>query len=250
MRTCSPGYTARRDKGLWFRARLVRRMRLTARRVWQGIEQGADMTILKKLRLHEGSGCMSHPNMPRVYLAAPQTAQSILVRFQVRHLLIILLGACAAVATLSSTASEDPSVFLEQVRCVGGPYGLRLPKSLPQVLALGQIQREEVRGVERWKAYTATRKYVFYAGLTLGLVAFSNEPERYLVSFAEVSSPKWNRVSPFGIGESVASVQAKLGTAAAKDSALKSSYASESDSVRFQASVGKVVKVAYECYTG
>lgn len=40
------------------------------------------MAILKKLRLHEGSGRTDHPNHAAVYLAAPQTARSTLRRLQ------------------------------------------------------------------------------------------------------------------------------------------------------------------------
>ena len=117
-------------------------------------------------------------------------------------------------------------------------------------MKLGHVEREEVNEVEKWEGYTATRKYVYFSGLTLGLVVFSNDPNRYMVSFAEVTGPQWSQVAPFHVGESLQSIQHKLGSAAANDPELKASYGSESDSIRFESAEGKIKKVTYACYTG
>jgi len=139
---------------------------------------------------------------------------------------------------------------MEQVDCQGGSFGLRLPRRLPEVMKLGPVKREEVREVEKWEGYTATRKYVYFAGFTLGLVTFSNDPNRYMVSFAEITDPRWTRVAPFSVGESVDSARGKLGAPAANDPELKATYGSEGGDISFQSSGGKITKITYGCYTG
>lgn len=149
-----------------------------------------------------------------------------------------------------ATELEAPSIYLEPVRCVGGPFGLKLPGTLPALLALSKVQREEVNEVERWEGYSATRKYLYLDGLTLGVITFSNDPNRYILTFAEISNPAWNRLLPFKIGRTSVESQSKLGTAAANDPLLRSSYGGDGDSVRFQVSGGKIRRVSYACYSG
>lgn len=156
-----------------------------------------------------------------------------------------------AVALASSVGSaESPSVYIEPVSCDGGSFGLRLPPRLPEVMKLGSIAREEVQEVEKWDGYTTTRKFIEFSGFTLGLVTFSNDPNRYMVSFAEITSPRWSRIAPFRVGESLQSVRRKLGSAAATDPELKAKYGSEADDVSFQYARGKITKIVYACYTG
>lgn len=156
-----------------------------------------------------------------------------------------------AIALASSVGrAESPSVYADQVSCEGGPFGLRLPPRLPEVMKLGSIAREEVQEVEKWDGYATTRKYIELPGFTLGLVTFSNDLNRYIVSFAEITSPRWSHIASFRVGESVKSVRRKLGSSAASDPELKAKYGSEAGDVSFQYDRGKITKVTYACYTG
>lgn len=156
----------------------------------------------------------------------------------------------AIVLVSSVTRAESPSVYVEQVSCEGGPFGLRLPPHLPEVMKLGSIAREEIQQIEKWDGYSTTRKYIEFSGFTLGLVTFSNDPNRYMVSFAEITSSRWSHIAPFRVGESVKSVRRKLGSSAASDPELKAKYGSEGGDVSFQYAHGKITKVVYACYTG
>jgi len=117
-------------------------------------------------------------------------------------------------------------------------------------MKLGSVEREEVHEVEKWDGYTATRKYVYFSGFTLGLVTFSNDPNRYMVSFAEITYPRWSHVAPFHVGESISSARRKLGAPTANDPELKATYGSEGGDISFQNSDGKITKITYACYTG
>lgn len=115
---------------------------------------------------------------------------------------------------------------------------------------LGPIAREEVIEVEQWEGYTATRKHVYFPGLTLGLVIFSNDPDRYMVSFAEISSPQWAHIAPFHVGESAVSARRKIGTSADNDPNLKATYGSEAGELNFETSNSRITGITYTCYTG
>jgi len=157
---------------------------------------------------------------------------------------------CLVHAVSQAGAAGNPEVFVEGLACNGGAHGLRLPATLPELMRLGRVQQETVQGTERWEGYTATRKTVSFQGLVLGIVTFSNQADRYMLSSAEISSASWQKLSPYVVGQPVKTVRSVLGAAAADDEQLRSTYTGESDSIRFETTGGKVSKVVYQCYTG
>jgi hypothetical protein len=162
--------------------------------------------------------------------------------------LVALSGALNLLPGISSAAPE--SVYVQSVQCVGGRYGLALPTDARKIRTLGRVQREEIDEVEQGDGYTATRKTIHFAGLRLGVVEFSNDPSRLMVTFADLTSPEWNRISPFKLRKPVSDARALLGEAASNDPELKKSYESESDGVQIQSSNGVVMGVSYSCYSG
>jgi len=166
---------------------------------------------------------------------------------------------CAIAATVLLVAfpafcfagqAGEPEYFLEGMRCLGGPFGLRLPSTLPELLAMAPVLSEQVLQVEQWEGYKAIRKTVRFAGLTLGLVTFSNDPKRYALASAEIRSQDWLRIAPFGVGQGTGVVRKRLGRVAEDDLDLRSIYSGENESVRFQSRSGRVTAVIYECYIG
>ena len=128
------------------------------------------------------------------------------------NLLIALL-----VVVLSGVASAaDQTVYVDSASCIGAPFGLRLPASMRNVYLIGKIQKNTVAEVDKWENYSATRRTIHFSGLVLGVVTFSNDPDRYLLSYAEVSDARWNRLSSFPIGSSMSTVRQLLGPAAKK----------------------------------
>lgn len=163
---------------------------------------------------------------------------------------LVLMAVLAAVFMRPGKQSPVAGVYTEQLSCYGPPLGLQLPKHLPDVMKLGPVDKEDVRQVEQWEGYTATRKLVYFPGLVLGLVTFSNDPNRYMVGFAEISDTRWKKLAAFHVGESLESARRKLGPAAANDPELLVSYGGESDEIRFENYRGKLTKITYACYTG
>ena len=127
---------------------------------------------------------------------------------------------------------------------------MTLPVDARQIRSMAPLIREAVSEVERWDGYTATRRTLYFDGLELGLVEFSNGPSRVMVTHAEITSPKWNRLLPFKIRQPISAARDVLGDHAKDDAVLVRSYASESDSVQFRTSGGSVVGVSYSCYSG
>ena len=117
-------------------------------------------------------------------------------------------------------------------------------------MKLAPAKRVAVLEVEKWEGYTTTRKYVYFEGLTIGLVTFSNDRNRYMVSFAEITDPRWTRISPFKVGETTVSARKKIGSPAGKDPSLKLHYGSEGGDIYFEIVGGRIRKITYDCYTG
>jgi hypothetical protein len=149
-----------------------------------------------------------------------------------------------------SSLAQSESTFVQSIQCVGGPFGLSLPSDARTLRRLGKVLREEVSEVEEGDGYKAIRKTIHFEGMSLGVVEFTNDASRLMVTFADITSPQWNRIIPFKLRKPVAEARAVLGSVAGKDPDLKKSYASESDSVQFQSSNGVLVGVSYSCYSG
>lgn len=149
----------------------------------------------------------------------------------------------------TALAQAQPG-YLPEFACLMPPFGLRLPPHLPDLMQIAPVRDVEILEVEKWDTYTTTRKYVHFPGLTLGLVTFSNDPTRYMVSLAEISDARWAEISHFKVGDSTASARRKIGSSAAGDPDLKSDYGSEGGDVRFESLNGKITKIIFRCYTG
>ena len=160
----------------------------------------------------------------------------------------ILLLAVSGNAS-AGVAGKAPR-YVEDVQCQAGPFGLHLPMTLPQVMALGPIIRQVDGDVEQAPGYTATRRYVDFNGLALDLIVFSNDPDRYMLVYAMASLPRWGALLPFPVGSPAAAVRAALGSHSKGDPSLRATYGGDTDSMKFKVAKGKIVEVSYECYTG
>ena len=150
----------------------------------------------------------------------------------------------------ATVLAQAQSGYLPEFGCQTPPFGLRLPMHLQGVMNLSPVKHVEILETEKWEGYTTTRKYVHFQGLTLGLITFSNDRERYMVSRAEITDVRWAEISPFRVGEYTSTVQRKFGLPADSDPDLKSSYGSEGGDLRFESADRKITKIIYDCYTG
>ncbi|MCV2351200.1 hypothetical protein [Paucibacter sp. Y2R2-4] len=160
-------------------------------------------------------------------------------------LLAMLLSLAASVSALA-----QESVYVEAVRCVGGPFGMKLPADARKLRLMAPLLREAIAEVERWDGYTATRKTLYFEGLEIGVVEFSNDAAKLMVTHADIASPKWNHLLPFKIHQSISSARAVLGASATDDARLSRSYDSDGDSLQFRTSGALLVGISYSCYSG
>ena len=157
-----------------------------------------------------------------------------------------------AVTALLPIASEaEPQhIYIEQFSCETGPFSLRLPQKLPKLMKLGMVKHQTINTVEKWDGYTTTDRTVFFPDLTIGLVTFSNDSNRYMLSFVEIAGSQWSSIAPFQIGELVSSVREKLGKPASGDSNLGATYAGDAETISFLKAHRRITKITYQCYTG
>ena len=163
---------------------------------------------------------------------------------------ICAFPAIALWAAAGSVTAQESSVFVDGIQCVGGRFGLTMPSDLRTLKKLGRILREEVSEVEQWDNYKATRKVIHFEGMAVGLIEFSNDPARLIVTAADLTSPTWNRISPLKLRLPVSEAALVLGEHAQSDPDLLRTYQSENDSVKIHATNGIVTRVSYACYSG
>ena len=172
-----------------------------------------------------------------------------------RGRLFALAAALAAAAISPAIANQagpagDPEYFVEGLRCLEGKHSLQLPKTLPALRNLAPVLKVEDLGVERWQGYTTIHRRIRFAGLTVGVVAYSNDANRYSLERVEIRGAQWARIAPFAVGETIESVRGKLGEIAVDDVTLRSIYSGENESLHFETKSGKVSAIIYQCYTG
>lgn len=160
----------------------------------------------------------------------------------------LILAALCTAAKANDPAKREG--YIEQFLCNSGKFGLRLPPDVRALFQLGPILQQANGEVEQEEGYTATRTYVMFSGLELGFIVFSNDPSRYMISYAEVTSPNWQIAGPFRVGNTAKAAQDALGPVAQNDCDLKRSYGSEAGTVSFEQLAGKITKIRYDCYTG
>ncbi|QPF75137.1 hypothetical protein G8A07_20935 [Roseateles sp. DAIF2] len=160
------------------------------------------------------------------------------------------LATLAASLICAGAYAQDESVYVQTLSCVGGPWGLKLPGDARKLRKLGGLLREQAFEVEHWEDYTATRKTLYFDGLELGIIEFSNDPARFMITYADLRSSRWNHLTRFKLGQPVALARNTLGASARNDKGLVKTYASESDSLQFGVSGEVVTRVSYSCYSG
>jgi hypothetical protein len=162
---------------------------------------------------------------------------------------IPLLLALLAPAICASAPAQD-SVYVESIKCVGGHYGLKLPADAAHIRAIGKLLHEEISEVEHWNDDTVTRTTLYFDGLELGIAVSSNDPVRWLITRAIVTSPIWNHIMPFRIAQPVSVARKVLGKSAKGDKDLSRTYGSEAGGLQFRTSAGTVTAITYSCYSG
>ena len=155
--------------------------------------------------------------------------------------LFILLS----IAALPAWARGNISHFIEQVSCDSGPYALKLPKSYAELRKLGPLKAERVVREEDLGGYKARYKDLLFNGLRLGVVTYTNDPQRYQVISAEIRSSYWH-IAPFRPGQAL---PARLGDVDTKTLAASATheFSGDEDTLRVQLRHRRILVLTYLC---
>ena len=132
--------------------------------------------------------------------------------------------------------------------CTKGPYRVKLPKSYKAVRALGQLRRERVLKTEDLGGTIATHRELRFNGLEIELVTFSDEPGRYVLTKAIISTPNWRIGGQLRVGAPAKSALRGLARESPRDGELE--FSGDADSLRVTFAAGRVLDVEYTCHIG
>lgn len=150
-----------------------------------------------------------------------------------------------------ATAQVAQTNYVPEFSCYQGKFTLHLPKSLTALRRIGKLESEAADApVDTHSGYSTQSQRLSYRGMTLGVIAFSNDPSRYLITYARVTSPDWRVTGPFRVGQPISGARRELGKVGAKDTTLADEYGSEGGSVRFDHLGGHLSSITYSCHAG
>ncbi|QDZ29640.1 hypothetical protein [Noviherbaspirillum sp. UKPF54] len=140
--------------------------------------------------------------------------------------------------------------YIGNFSCEEAPFGLHLPGSYSSLLRIAPVKSNTVIDTENWEGYTTSRRDITFEGLSLRVITFSNDLERYMTALATVTkNGPWN-ANIFKLGQPLQEVQRALER---YDAALSSedSIGNEAGELKFIFGPdAKVKSMNYSCYTG
>ena len=146
-------------------------------------------------------------------------------------------------------AKADEVTYVDTFTCVGGPFGLRLPLSLQELRRYDVIEGERVVSTHSWGEYDTHEEEIWFDGLRLSLITFSNNPARYLLARASVTKPGLKIAGPLWVGQPSGVARETLrefGVALPQSR----SFGSEAGTVTIYFEVDTISEIRYSCYTG
>lgn len=152
----------------------------------------------------------------------------------------------AAVLALAPLDAQAQSYTVADLSCTTGAYRLKLPKSYKGVRSMGTIRRDRVLKIEDRGTYTATHRELRYNGLEIELTTFSNEPGRYAVTRAIITTSNWRIAGPLRVGAPAKSALRGLANESPRDGELE--FSGDGDSVRVAFAAGRILDVEYSCH--
>ena len=159
------------------------------------------------------------------------------------RLFIALLIAAIA---LPAAARGNTSHFIDKLACDSGPYGLKLPKSYGELKKIAPLQSERLVRDQDFGTHRARYRELVFSGLRLEVVTYSNEPDTFHVSLAEIRNSSWKITGPFRFGHAL---PAKVGDVETK--ALTGTgtieFSGEEDTVRVRLVGRRVMGLTYLC---
>jgi hypothetical protein len=111
------------------------------------------------------------------------------------------------------------------------------------------MKRNTVLETHDWGTYRTHERKLSFDGLDLFIVTFSDDPNRYVVAGAIVTSAAWTLAGQLRVGIPAASALSGLPIESTpQDGELE--FAGDADFIRVTIAGGRVKMVIYSCYTG
>src|SRR5205085_12251390 len=110
----------------------------------------------------------------------------------------------------------------------------------------GPLKSERLLREQDFGTYRARHRELVFNGLKLSVVTYSDQPETYQVSGAEIRSAQWKIAGPFRYGAALPALVGDVQTKTIKSSALVE-FSSDEDTVRVQLRGHRVSSLTYLC---
>ena len=133
--------------------------------------------------------------------------------------------------------------------CEGGVFGVTLPKTYPEVLAMGIVISNKIDRTIDYGKYKVDFRTLKYDGLILSVVTFSNDKNKYMFGGANIKKSKWKLAKNVRVGANVDTIRRHLKDKMAADSG---NIHIGGDTANLYISVfgGKITSIDYDCHTG
>jgi hypothetical protein len=138
------------------------------------------------------------------------------------------------------------SHFIDKLSCDSGPYSLKLPKTYEELRKLAPLKGERLVREQDFGTYRARYRELVFNGLKLSVVTYSDQPETFQVSLAEIRSPQWKIAGPFRYGQALPAVVGDVATKTLRSTATVE-FSGTEDVVRVQLKGRRVAALTYLC---
>jgi hypothetical protein len=140
----------------------------------------------------------------------------------------------------------NTSHFIDKLSCDSGPYSLKLPKTYDELRKIAPLKGERLVREQDFGTYRARYSELIFNGLKLSVVTYSDQPDTFQVSGAEIRSPQWKIAGPFRYGQALPPVVGDVATKTLKSSATIE-FSGTEDVVRVQLRGRRVAALTYLC---
>ena len=153
-------------------------------------------------------------------------------------------GICLLVALAVLPPDGKAQTYMAAVSCTSGPYRVKLPTSYKALRTIGHLRRERVLKTED----AGTHRELRFNGLELVVITPAEQPNRYQLSTAILTSRNWRIAGPLRVGTSANVALRGLLKNPPKDGEVE--FTGDKDSIRVNLARGRVLDVEYSCSGG
>jgi hypothetical protein len=155
------------------------------------------------------------------------------------------VAALLLLAALPVWARGNISHYVDKMSCESGPYALKLPGTYAELRKLGSLKAERLVREEELAEYKERYVDLLFNGLRLGVVTYSNDPEHYQITSAEIRSSQW-RIAPFRTGHPLPPRVGDVETKTLRSGATVE-FSGDEDTLRVKLSGRRVSTLTYLC---